>query len=67
MNLGFGNGVTGLSFGSKPRIGTISNGTVLGALKEITGQANIGYDEEAWQKWYVDNHTNFDIDIRAER
>ncbi len=67
LNLGFGNGITGLSFGGEARIGTIKNATVLAALEEITGQTNIGYNEEAWQKWYVDNHTNFDIDIRAAR
>jgi hypothetical protein len=62
MNLGFGGGSGGsgntFGAGGRPKIitRTLNNEGALNALVSIFPGINFGYDEQAWKKWYVEQH-----------
>jgi len=67
MQTSFGSGGAGLTTGGGPQSQDVvlQNEPSRIALKKITGQ-DFGYDEVAWQQWYLQNYTLFDIRVRAD-
>jgi hypothetical protein len=67
MQTSFGPGGAGLTTGGGPQSQdlVLQNEPSRIALKKITGQ-DFGYDEVAWQQWYLQNYTLFDIRVRAD-
>jgi len=57
----------GFSTGGSGQAKTVvaKNREVLGALKKISKE-DFGFDEEAWKKWYVENHTTTDVNVRGD-
>lgn len=53
----------GIGGDSKPKNRTYQNDAVASALRNITGE-NFGFNESAWQRWYIENHTHHDIKVR---
>ena len=39
---------------------------VLSALTRLNPGTNYQFDEEAWRKWYIDNHTSVNVDLRRD-
>lgn len=69
---GFGSGPGGggntFGVGGRPKIITrpLKNERVLDALVAIHPGTNLGYDEEAWKKWYIQQHTPEVVDLRRD-
>lgn len=62
------NGLQSFSVGgSGPKNAVFNNPAVVQALVKITGaemEENVQYSKEAWNVWYVENHTLYDINLR---
>ncbi len=67
MQTSFGTGGAGLTTGGGPQSQDVvlQNEPSRIALKKITGQ-DFGYDEAAWQKWYLENYTLYNVRVRAD-
>ena len=51
--------------GPQSRSEMVQNDESRVALKKITGE-DFGFDEAAWQAWFLENYTLYDIDVRAD-
>ncbi|MBC8352570.1 MAG: hypothetical protein H8E66_11310 [Planctomycetes bacterium] len=62
----FGSGGSGLSMGGKPKTvkKNVQNQAVLHALTGMHQGVNFGFDQEAWRRWYVQNNTPRDVNLR---
>ena len=65
--MNFGEGGTGMTAGSGPQSRTelLKNDESRVALKKITGQ-DFGFDAVAWQKWFLENYTLHDLNVRVD-
>ena len=63
---GFGNGGGGLNIGGKPKIvkEKVKNESVRNALDAMHQGVNFGFDQEAWRRWYVQQNTPRDVNLR---
>ncbi len=64
-----GNGdLQGFSTGGsgKPVKRVYQNQQTLGALSKISGGEDFGYDPVLWKKWYIENYTVTDINVRGD-
>ena len=67
LGMTFGDGGTGMTTGGGPQSRTemVPNDASRVALKKITGQ-DFGFDEVAWQNWYLENYTLYDLNVRVD-
>ena len=69
MNSGFSSDGSLNSFSvggdDSPKIINHKNSEVHSAIVRITGQ-DFGYDEDTWRKWYVENYTSQEDDLRRD-
>ncbi len=67
MSMSFGPNGTGMKTGGGPQSRTVvvENEESLTALKRITEQ-NLGFDESSWKKWYLENYTLYNVNVRAD-
>jgi hypothetical protein len=66
-NVTAGPGGVGMQTPSTPQVRnvTIRSQAALGALKRLSS-ADFGYNKEAWQEWYIRNHTLYDTQVRTD-
>ena len=50
---------------NQPRTIVSQNKQVLGALGKISGE-DFGFDPTSWRKWYVENHTATEVNVRGD-
>lgn len=62
----FGSGGSGLSMGGKPKIvkQKVQNQAVLHALSSIHQGVNYGFNQADWRRWYVEQNTPRDVNLR---
>lgn len=62
----FGSGGGGLSVGGKPTTvkEKMKNQPVLHALSTMHPGVNFGFDQQAWKRWYVQQNTPRDVNLR---
>jgi len=62
----FGSGGGGLSMGGKPQTvkQKVNNEAVLHALSGMHQGVNFGFNQEAWRRWYVEQNTPRDVNLR---
>jgi hypothetical protein len=62
------NSAQGFSAGGKPerKKADRQNGAVLSALTVLHPGTNFQYDEKAWRKWYVEEFTTTQVDLRRD-
>lgn len=53
--------------GPKKSVVSAKNPEVLGALAQITGQGQLGYERAEWMKWYASVHAKPVEDLRRDR
>jgi hypothetical protein len=59
-------GLGGLSMGSKAKKvkGKVNNPAVLSALTSMHPGVNFQYDIDEWKRWYIQNYTSTNVDLR---
>jgi hypothetical protein len=59
-------GGSGLSVGGRPKVvkRTVKNQPVLRALTMIHDGVNFGFDQAAWKRWYIEQATPQDVNLR---
>jgi hypothetical protein len=67
MNLAAGQGGVGMQAPAAPvtRQVTVRSEAALTALKKLS-RADYGFNKEAWQGWYIRNHTLYDTQVRTD-
>lgn len=68
MSLGFGNGGSGMQMGGKKKVKTDqrNNPAVLSLVKSIEPDADYGYDEQAWRRYFASQRSAFSGDLRRD-
>ena len=64
-----GNGqLQGFSTGGSggPKTVVVQNSKVLEALRKLSGGEDLGFDPVGWKKWYVENHSQTDVNVRGD-
>ena len=66
MQPSFGSGGSGLSMGGKPKTikKKLNNDPVLHALTTMHQGVNFGFDQDSWRRWYIQNNTPRDVNLR---
>ena len=67
LGMTFGDQGTGMTTGGGPQSRTemVKNDESRVALKKITGE-DFGFDATAWQNWYLENYTLYNLNVRAD-
>jgi hypothetical protein len=65
---GTGGGLGGLSMGSKSKKVSVkgNNRAVLAALTSLYPGVNFEYDVDEWKRWYTQNLTSTNVDLRRD-